>query len=377
MGLIEAQCQPGRVAAVVGVCVGVGSQRAVAQVLQVADQAVGVVQVQPVEGGNGGHQHQRVAGQHLVLAGIGAAAYVGADGVAVHSVGQVLGNGHDLGVGLQIGHEVKVVEALGQHQNDVRVVGAGGFCRGGGKVLGHGGRGDGGVIAVVLRLNDGVGHQAGGLDGTGQVAVLIIGILPGPTVGGFGLDRNRPKVAEKEYAEHTGGTTQYPHTAGAPAGALGAVLDQLPLHKSNCQHRQIPQNDGAHGGGNLQCVAAHDLGGGAQVQDVLGHQGRAVQIAGIVVDECDHGEQCTGDAGGAAPLAQDGKQHQCQAEGGQGVQRGVQRPLHGQKVRRNAVGQFQLIPRNKCGSDGQCKGQDPLQEEILPVEIFQFLHGNR
>lgn len=72
------------------------------------------------------------------------------------------------------------------------------------------------------------------------------------------------------------------------------------------------------------------------------------------------------------PLAQDGKQHQCQAEGGQGVQRGVQRPLHGQKVRRNAVGQFQLIPRNKCGSDGQCKGQDPCRKKFFQLKFFSF-----
>ena len=377
MRLVKAERQPGGITAVVGVGVRVGCQRTVAQVFQVADQAVGVVQVQPVERRDGRHQHQRIAGKHLVLAGVGAAAHVRADGVAVHGVLQVFGNGHDLGVGLGVGHKVKVVETLGQYQDDVRVVAAGRFGRCGGEALGHGGCGDSGVIAVVFRFNDRVGHQAGGLDRSGQIAVFIIGVLPRPAVGGFGLDRYRPEVAEEQDAEHADGTAQHPHAARAPAGTLGRALDQLRLHKSQRQHGQIPQHNGAHGGGDLQGVAAHDLGSRAQVQDVLGHQGRAVQVTRVVVDQRDHGKQRAGNAGSAAPFAQDGKQHQRQAKGGQGVQRGVQRPLQGQKIRRDTVGKLQLIPRNERRGNCHRKGQHPLQEKTLPVEIFQFLHGNR
>src|SRR5699024_2233987 len=112
---------PGAVAPVVGLGVGVGGHRRVAQIFQVAHDAVGVVQVQPVEGGDAGHQHHRVGGEHLIFAGVGAAAHMGPDGVAVDAVVQVLGHRHDLPVGLQVGHQVKVVKTFGQDHHHVGV----------------------------------------------------------------------------------------------------------------------------------------------------------------------------------------------------------------------------------------------------------------
>ena len=375
MGLVKAQRQPGGVAAVVGVRVGVGGHRGVAQTLEVADNAVGVVQVQPVERRDAGHQDQRVGGQHLVLGGVCAAAHMGADRVAVDRVGQVLGDRHDVGVGLQVGDKVKVVEALGQDQHNVGVVlSALGAGRGDVVVGLAGGVHRRGVVAVVLRLNDRVGHQAGGLNRPGQIAVGVVGVLPRPAVGRLGLDGHGAEVAEEHDQKHAQCAARRPHAAGLPAGALRRTLDQLRLHECNRQNRQVEQHDLHNVLRDFQGVAAHDLGGGAEVQNVLGHQRRAVQVAGVVVDECNDGEHRTRNARCAAPLAEQRKQNQRQAKGGQRVERRVERPLKLQKALGHAVGQLQLIAGDEPHRYSQQAGEHPLQEKFLPVKVFQMLH---
>lgn len=125
--------------------------------------------------------------------------------------------------------------------------------------------------------------------------------------------------------------------AGQPA-RLGAPLCQQVLHKDDAEDRQIEQGDFYDILRDLEGVAAHDLGGGAQIQNVLRHQCRAVQVAGVVVDKRDKREHRAGQPRGEAPSAAQCKEDQCQAEGGQGVQRRVERPLQFQKAGRDAVG---------------------------------------
>ena len=375
MGLVKAQRQPCGIAPVVGVGVGVGGHRGVAQPLQVADNAVGVVQVQPVEGRDARHQDQRVGGQHLILGRVGAAAHMRADGVAVDCVGQVFGHRHNVGVGLQVGHKVKVVEALGQNQHNVGVV-LGALGAGGGHiVIGLAGKVYGGRIVVVFRLNDGVGHQAGGLDRAGQIAVGVVGVLPCPAVGRLGFDAHRAEVAEEHDQKNTQRTARYAHDACGPACAFGRALCQQVLHKDDAEDRQIEQGDFYDILRDLEGVAAHDLGGGAQIQNVLGHQRRAVQVAGVVVDKRDDREHRAGQPRGEAPSAAQCKEDQRQAEGGQGVQRRVERPLQLQKAFGHAVGQFKLIAGDKAHRDSQQAGEYPLQDKFLPVCFFKMLHG--
>ena len=91
-----------------------------------------------------------------------------ADGVAVNGVGQVFGHLHDLLVGLQVRYQVKVIKAFGQDQEHIGVVLL--VCRFGAGliVLRHCSGLGGGVLAVAVRLQDGVHHQAGGFKATRQ-----------------------------------------------------------------------------------------------------------------------------------------------------------------------------------------------------------------
>ena len=183
--------------------------------------------------------------------------------MAVDRVGQVFRDRHNVGVGLQVGHKVKVVEALGKDQHDVGVV-LGALGAGGGHVVtGFLCGGLHGSVSVVFWFDDGVGHQARGLDGSGQVAVGVVGVLPRPAVGGLGLDGHRPEVAEEHDEEHAQRTARHAHAAHLPAGVLGGALDQLRLHKGDCQNRQVEQGDGHNVFRDFQRVAAHDLSGGA------------------------------------------------------------------------------------------------------------------
>ena len=243
MGLVKAQRQPGGVAPVVGVGVGVGGHGGVAQTLQVTDHAVGVVQVQPVERCDAGHQNQRVGGQHLILGRVGAAAHVGADGVAVDRVGQVFRDRHNVGVGLQIRHKVKVIEALGQNQHNIGVVLCGFSGGGAGVAVRLGESLDRSGVAVALRLNDGVGHQAGGLNRARQISVGVVGVLPRPAVGGFGLDGHRAEVAKEHHQKDAQCTARHPHAAGGPAGAFGCAFAEPALHKGDSQNRQEKQRN--------------------------------------------------------------------------------------------------------------------------------------
>ena len=147
------------------------------------------------------------------------------------------------------------------------------------------------------------------------------------------------------------------------------------LHKGNAEDRQIEQGDFYDILRDLEGVAAHDLGGGAQIQNVLRHQRRAVQVAGVVVDKRDDREHRAGQPRGEAPSAAQCKEDQCQAECGQGVQRRVERPLQLQKAFGHSIGQFKLIAGDKAHRDSQQAGEYPLQDKFLPVYFFKMLHG--
>ena len=99
-----------------------------------------------------------------------------------------------------------------------------------------------------------------------------------------------------------------------------------------------------------------------------------MQVAGVVVDERNEGEHRARNARCAAPLAEQRKQNQRQAKGGQRVERRVERPLKLQKALGHAVGQFQLIAGDEPHRHRQQAGEHPLQEKFLPVKVFQMLH---
>ena len=186
--------------------------------------------------------------------------------MAVDRVGQVLRDRHDVGVGLQVGHEVEVVEALGQDEHNVGVV-LGALGRGGGAgiVGGHLGGGVGRCIAVVLRLDDGVGHQARSLDGAREVAVGVVGVLPRPAVGRLGLDRHGAEVAEEHDEKDAQCAARHADAAGFPARALRRALGAPRLHKGNGEDGQVEQDDFNNILRDFQGVAAHDLRGSAEV----------------------------------------------------------------------------------------------------------------
>ena len=366
MRLVKAQRPPRGIPPVVGVGVGMGGQRGVAQLLHVAHKAVGVVEVQPVEGGDAGHQHHGIGGEHLILAGVGAAAHMGADGVAQHGVAQTAGDGENVRVRLQVGHQREIVKALGQDHHDVGVL-----------LFQHliGGADDGtlgrGGIGVALRLDDGVHQQRRRLDGARQIAVFVVGVLPRPAVGFLGLDGAGAEIADVQNGKDARRAAQHPDAPLFPV--CGPGRGQPCLHPCQRQHRQIQQCNHHHRSGDVQRIAAHDLGGGAQIEHVLRHQRRAMQVAGIVVHQRQHGEHRAGDAGGAAPAAQQGEQRQREAEGGERVERRVQRPLSGEEIGGDAVRQFQLIPRHKGRRQRQQGGQHaapPALFEGFPVHKF-------
>ena len=304
---------------------------------------------------------------------------MGPDGVAVDAVVQVLGHRHDLPVGLQVGHQVKVVKTFGQDHHHVGVFLLGYGGRGRGVAVGLGGGFGGGLVGVAFRLDDGVHHQPGGLDGAGQVAVGVVGVLPGPAVGGFGLEGEGgeiPHIQDRKDPRRAAGP---PAQAPAPADArrLAAAAGQKMLDHRDDQHRQKQRPDGDDLPGDAQGVAAHHLGRRRDVQNVLGHQGGAVQVAGVVVHQRQQGEHQPGHPGGHAPPPDEGEEQKSQAEGGQRVERRVDRPLPGQKVRRHAVGQLQLVAGDEGGCHRQRKGQELAQPEIPAAKgLDKLLHGS-
>ena len=163
----------------------------------------------------------------------------------------------------------------------------------------------------------------------------------------------------------------------ADLGRFSAAIGQKTLGYADGQHRQKQRHNGDDRLGDAQGVAAHDGGGGADVQDVLGHEGGAVKVTGVVVDDGQQGEHAAGNAGGQAPPPDKGEEDQGQAEGGEGVQRRIQRPLPGHVVGGDAVGQFQLVPGNESGNDSQQEGENGAQPEGLAAYGFtKILHGN-
>jgi len=261
-----------------------------------------------------------------------------ADGVAVNGVGQVFGHLHDLLVGLQVRYQVKVIKTFGQDQEHIGVVLL--VCRFGAGliVLRHCSGLGGGVLAVAVRLQDGVHHQAGGFNATRQVAVLIIGFLPGPAVSGGGLDGVGAEIPQIQHRKNAAGAGQRMGAALFPAALM--LAGQFDLHNGSHQHRDVQQRNGNNCLGNVQGITAHHLCRGAQVQDVLRHQGGTMQVPRVIVDQRQHGKNQAGNAGCNAPAAAQGKHHQRQAERRQRIERCVYRPLPCHVVSSCAVRNF-------------------------------------
>ena len=118
------------------------------------------------------------------------------------------------------------------------------------------------------------------------------------------------------------------------------LAGQFDLHNGSHQHRDVQQCNGNNCLGNVQGITAHHLCRGAQVQDVLRHQGGTMQVPRVIVDQRQHGKNQAGNAGCNAPAAAQGKHHQRQAERRQRIERCVYRPLPRHVVGSYAVRNF-------------------------------------
>lgn len=68
------------------------------------------------------------------------------------------------------------------------------------------------------------------------------------------------------------------------------LASQFDLHNGSHQHRDVQQRNGNNCLGNVQGITAHHLCRGAQVQDVLRHQGGTMQVPRVIVDQRQHGK---------------------------------------------------------------------------------------
>ena len=374
--LVKAEVEPGRVAPIVRVCVGVSGQRRVAKVLQIADNAVGVIEVEPVEGGDARHQHHRVGCQHLILARIGPAADMRADGVTIDAVRGVFDDAEHVLVGAGIGDKVKVIQAFGKDQHHIGV-----FlfrnrlhCRG--VVRRAGRRLRGRLIGIIIRFDNRVHQQTGRFDRAGQVPVCIVGCLPGPAIGLLGLDGKRREVADIEDGKNARRTAGPAAKPARPANLALFRAGKPALHRSNGRNRHQAERNGLYCGSDAQRVAAHHGGGRRDVEHILRHERGAVQVAGIIVRNGQHREQNPRDAGGQPPPPAQRKEQQGYAKSREGVERRVQRPLPGQIIRRNAVRYFKLVPRDESRRDRKRERQELPQPKIPAAQRFeQVLHG--
>ena len=287
--LVKAQNRPYRTAPVVGPGAGVSGHGGVTQVLQIGDHTVGAVQVQPVEGGDPRHEKYRIAGEQLIFAGVGAAADVGHHRVPLQTVVQIPDGGKNLGVRLQVGDQVEVVEAFGQNQHNVRVFLFGDGGHGGGVVPGPGGGILGGGVGVVVRLDDGIDQQAHRFHGTAQIPVCIIGGLEGPSAGGGRLEGKGGKIPHIQDGKHPGSAS--PNPQGQAPKAERFPDPQLVLHKDQAEHQKIQPDDQKNPLGQMQFILSRHRCGGFDVGHILGHERRTVEFPGIVVGNRQDGKQ--------------------------------------------------------------------------------------